>query len=416
MKTRFMRSLVVATAALLSMGVHAYQGVNAENRALVTKYPVVFAHGMAGFDTLAGASYFGNDDGVFAGDNCATAELACNWWLNAAQGPKTQAFQVTSLNNSEVRGTELYNKVRSYMATSGATKVNLIGHSQGGFDIRKAAALLKTYYGTPRVGAMISISSPHRGSPYAKKIFDMYTRQNGGAFCRTLPAVNGVDPCAVPIKWMADNLFDFVAGASTAGNDLIQSGLQLIYDDYDANDGVASGAKVFNQRYNGQGVADYVGSIITAQDDGNVNPLLSGLSVLINFNADGNGYCGPVLADDCDNDGAAGAGNGVIRDMDDDGMVGINSQQMGYRLKYTQNDGGFSWAPIAHSQLPLDSITEVTSLGYVADINRPTQAQATSMEGVLRQDHLDVISLGPDTFDEHEFYAGIFNFIAKKGL
>ena len=39
----------------------------------------------------------------------------------------------------------------------------------------------------------------------------------------------------------------------------------------------------------------------------------------------------------------------------------------------------------------------------------------TSHDGVMRQDHLDVISLGPDTLDEEELYAGLFDYIHQVG-
>jgi hypothetical protein len=39
----------------------------------------------------------------------------------------------------------------------------------------------------------------------------------------------------------------------------------------------------------------------------------------------------------------------------------------------------------------------------------------TSHDGKISQDHLDVTGLGPDTFDEMEFYAAISNFIAAGG-
>jgi len=39
----------------------------------------------------------------------------------------------------------------------------------------------------------------------------------------------------------------------------------------------------------------------------------------------------------------------------------------------------------------------------------------TSHEAVLDQDHLDVVSLGPDDLDEEEFYAAIFDFIHGQG-
>lgn len=378
--------------------------------AKVTRYPVVFAHGMAGWDSMAGFSYFGNDMGAFVGDSCQFLEInGCNDWISGSQTPKTEAFQVSSMQSSEVRGNQLYDHVRGFMATTGASMVNLVGHSQGGFDIRKVAHRLKAYYGTPRVAAMISISSPHRGTPYAKKIMDLYARNQSNIFCGALPAnPDGSDPCLSAIASIGDVLFDFVNGANASGNDVIAGGLQLIYDDYDANDGKITGAKAFNANYNVSGVASYVGSVITGQDNGDVMPLVAAIGAVINFNADGDGYC----VNDCDNDGAAGAGDGVIRDHDDDGLVPTNSQQMGVRLAYNEDDFTCAWYGCWD---PLDKFTEVGSTGYVSDINNPSSVQMTSHDGQVYQDHLDVVSLGPDTFDEEEFYAGLMNYIAVKG-
>lgn len=402
--TRF--TLATLVASTLSLGAISAQA----ETATTTKYPVILAHGMAGWDSLGGMNYFGNDSGTFVGDSCQFLEInGCNDWINESQTPKTEAFQVTSLNNSEVRGNELYDQVRSFMATTGASMVNLVGHSQGGFDIRKTAHRLKAYYGSVKVGAMISISSPHRGSPYAKKILDLYARNQSNVFCGALPAnPDGSDPCLSAIANIGDVLFDFATGGNTAGNDIIAAGTQLVYDDYDANDGKVTGAKAFNQNYNVGGVAQYVGSVITGQDDISLQPLLGTLGSIIGMNADGDGYC----VNDCDNDGAAGAGDGVIRDNDDDGLVGINSQQMGYRLKYVENDYTCAWYGCWN---PLDKLQEVSATGYVGDINAPNSTQMTSHEGKLNQDHLDVVSLGPDTFDEEEFYAGMFHYIASKG-
>jgi pimeloyl-ACP methyl ester carboxylesterase len=400
---------LLKTLALAALATALPLTAQAEN-AKVTKYPVVFAHGMAGWDSLAGFHYFGSDSGTFVGDSCQFLEInGCNDWISGSQSPKTEAFQVSSMQSSEVRGNQLYDHVRSFMATTGASMVNLIGHSQGGFDIRKVAHRLKAYYGTPRVAAMISISSPHRGTPYAKKIMDLYARNQSNIFCGALPAnPDGSDPCLAAVASIGDVLFDVVNGANASGNDVIAGGLQLIYDDYDANDGKVTGAKAFNANYNVQGVASYVASIITAQDDGNVMPLVAAIGAVIGFNGDGDGYC----VNDCDNDGAAGAGDGVIRDMDDDGLVGLNSQQMGVRLAYNADDWTCAWYGCWD---PLDKFSEVSSTGYVSDINNPSAIQMTSHDGRVSQDHLDVVSLGPDTFDEEEFYAGLMNFIANKG-
>ena len=405
-----------STTVLASTTANAYEYTADE-----TQYPVVFAHGMAGWDSIAGYHYFGEDGwGTFIGDACSFMELnGCNDWIALGQQShdKAEAFQVTSLHNSEVRGEELFNHLQSFMATTGYTKVNLVGHSQGGFDIRKAAHRLKdtalngVAAGTEKVGAMISISAPHRGSPYAKKIFDQLTRDENNVFCGSLPTLpDGSDPCFAAIIEIADVMYNFVTGGSTSGNDVIAGGLQLIYEDYDANDGVTTGSKAFNENYSSEGVAGYVASIITGQDNGNLSPILAAAGLFLNnFNADADGYC----VDDCNDSGAAGQGDGSTYDMDDDGLVGINSQQMGYRLQYNPNDcAGF----LCWYGNPLDTFTQVSSTGYVADINYPSATQMTSHDGKLAMDHLDVISLGPDSLDEEEFYAAMFDFIESKGF
>lgn len=409
-----MRFKTIALPVLLSAVSAGFTATASAEVAHETRNPVIFAHGMAGWDSLAGYSYFGEDFyGTFVGDACGWFELnGCNDWISTGQqsNNKAEAFQVTSLHNSEVRGEELYNHLRNFMASTGYSTVNLVGHSQGGYDMRKAAHRLKDYYGQNRVGAMISISSPHRGSSYAKKIIDIYSRNVNGIFCGALPPnPDGTDPCIAYVTQIADVLFDFTTGGSTASNDIIANGLQLIYNDYDPNDGKITGAKAFNQTYPGIPVAGYAASIVTAQDDFNLSPLLAAVGIAgNNHNADGDGYC----VDDCDNDGAAGTGDGSVYDMDDDGVVPINSQQMGYRLQYTPNDWKCAWYGCWD---PLDTLSQVSETGYVSNINAPNQVQMTSHAGKLSQDHLDVISLGPDTLDEEEFYAAIFQHIYNVG-
>lgn len=404
--------------AALTLSAAFLTGAAQAETANETRYPVIFAHGMGGWDSLAGYSYFGDDVwGTFVGDACSFLELnGCNGWVARGQqsNHKAEAFQVSALNNSEVRGEQLYNQVRNYMATYGATKVSFVGHSQGGFDIRKAAHRLKSVSingvaaGTAKVGALISVSSPHRGTPYAKRVLDLYARNSSNVFCGALPAVNGVDPCLAAAAKIADLFYDFATGSSASGNNTIAAVLQLVYNDYDANDGKVTGAKAFNQSYPITGIAGYVGSFITGQDDGNRNPVIQALHAAINLNADGDGYC----VGDCDNDGAAGQGDGSVYDMDDDGLVPTNSQHMGNRLQYNPNDRTCNslscWDP-------LDTITLESTTGYVSDLNNPTSSQMTSHAAQINQDHFDVFSLGPDTFDEHEFYAAIMQYVWARG-
>lgn len=413
MKVQTIAALV--TAATLSFT--TISTAHAET-AQKTKYPVILAHGTAGWDSLLGLDYFGDEWGTFALDGCSFLEIGCNGWVSGDQ--KAAAFQVTSFASSETRGLELANQIESYMATNGVSYVNIVGHSQGGMDARKAAHLLKSRKNYQVVKDLISISSPHRGTSYAKKGLDKYAR-NGDQFCWNLPW-NGspsTDPCGALIEFAANNIYDIATTTTTTQrNNMIAALKQFVYDDYDPNDGETTGGKTYGQNYNlttssGAAIAARVGSFVTAQDDFNVTPLLAALHVVLgNFNADGDAYC----SDDCDNDGAVGKGDGSVYDMDDDGLVPITSQQMGTRLSYASNDATCGWKGIIWSCWdPLDSVGSVSSTGYVSSMNSVTSTQMTSHEGVISQDHLDVMSIGPDTFDELEFYASIANYIAKGG-
>jgi triacylglycerol lipase len=223
---------------------------------------------------------------------------------------------------------------------------------------------------------LVSVSSPHRGSPVAKYILDLK------------PGVTGV------VAALAEYYGNIVY---KTGNDAFGGAKQLVYNDYSSTDGLTTGAKNFNvnnpidSRY----ASRYV-SLITAQNGMSVNPALYLLSEFF-YDIDGDGYC----LDDCDNDGAAGKGDGYANESDDDGLVGINSQQMGYRLRYTEYSMGF------------DYVGTDSNVPYMGNINTPSSStQMTSTSSVINQDHLDVVGVGPDTFDEPEFYAAIIDYIA----
>lgn len=364
----------LSTLSLLVLAMAAPMAVTAA--AQKTTYPVVFAHGMAGFDDLLGYDYWGDDYGVFVGDPCDTfLEVTCNGNINSGQ----KAFQTQTypFQSSEVRGLDVANQVEAYMTSQGVSYINLVGHSQGGMDIRKAAKVLAQRKGRQVVKVLISISSPHRGSPVAKYILDLK------------PGVTSVVSALATI---------FGNAIYRSGNDAFAGAKQLVYNDYSATDGISTGAKLFNTNNPvSASYAAYYGSFVTAQTGVSLNPALFLLRNGL-YNIDGNGYC----VDDCDNDGAAGKGNGTATDLDDDGLVGINSQQMGYRLKYNG------------CTLCLDYITQDATTGYVSNLNAPTSTQMTSSSSIINQDHLDVVGVPPDTFDEMEFYAAIINFIAVK--
>jgi hypothetical protein len=341
-----------------------------------TVYPVVFAHGMGGFDDILGYDYWGDDYGVFVLDPCdGFLETTCN--PDISTGQRSFIASVTPFQTSEQRGYELYQDILGYMASSGATAVNLVGHSQGGLDLRKAARLLANAKGYTVVKYGISLASPHRGSPIAKYVLGLQ------------PGVQSV------LATLAEYYGDVVYGP---GNDGYAALKQLVFDDWDPNDGVTTGTKQYNVNWPRDGSIARARSMITAQAGLALNPAL----YLIQqgwMDIDGDGYA----TSDADGDGAMGIGDGTPYDEDDDGLVGINSAQMGYRLEHVE-----CWPC-------LDYVYERTGTGFCGDLNAPTATMMTSHAYRIPQDHMDIIGLPPDTFDEMEFYAALTDYIADGG-
>lgn len=366
------------TVALLSgVIVSGFAGSAIARDANKTVYPIVFAHGMGGFDDILGYDYWGDDYGVFVLDPCdALLETSCNADINTGQ--KSFIASVVPFHTSEQRGYELYQDIKSYMASTGASAVNIIGHSQGGLDLRKAAKLLYNNKGYTVVKYGISLSSPHRGSPIAKYVLNLG------------PGVTTI------LETLAKYYGNVVYGS---GNDPRAALKQLVFDDYDPNDGVITGMKKYNQSWPRN--PTYIArarSMITAQGGLDMNPAL----YLIQkgwMNIDGDGYA----TYDANGDGAMGKGDGSANDDDDDGLVGINSAQMGYRLEHVG-----CWPC-------LDYVYERTGTGFCGDLNAPTSTMMTSHSYKIPQDHVDIIGIPPDTFDEMEFYAALTDYIADGG-
>ncbi len=106
-------------------------------------YPLVLAHGLDGFEKIGPINYF---YGV----------------ADALRKDGHQVFTpaVDAYNSSEVRGAQLLSAVQNVLAQTGAAKVKMICHSQGGLDCRYVASLIPD-----QVAAIVTLSSPHRGTP-----------------------------------------------------------------------------------------------------------------------------------------------------------------------------------------------------------------------------------------------------------
>lgn len=130
-----------------------------------TKYPVVLVHGLFGFSQIGGAvDYF---YGI-------PADLRKN-------GAVVYTPAVSPVNSNEVRGEQLLTQVNTILAISGAAKVNIIGHSQGGPTARYVAALIPT-----RVASVTTIAGGNKGSPIADVVLGI------NSFGLPKPIVNGV--------------------------------------------------------------------------------------------------------------------------------------------------------------------------------------------------------------------------------
>ncbi len=115
-----------------------------------TRYPIVLVHGMTGFDELK-LGLLGQHP----------------YWLGIDTGLRSQGanvfvVQVSAFNSSELRGEQLLKQLEQIRVESGAQKVNLIGHSQGGPTSRYAAAKHPEW-----VASVTSVAGPTFGSEVA---------------------------------------------------------------------------------------------------------------------------------------------------------------------------------------------------------------------------------------------------------
>jgi triacylglycerol lipase len=108
-------------------------------------YPIILAHGLFGFTNIGPLDYFYGIAPVLE-----------------AQGRTVIATSVDPVQSSVVRGQQLVTQIEQIRAQTGAAKVVIIGHSQGGLDARWAAT-----NDPDAVAAVITVATPHLGSPVA---------------------------------------------------------------------------------------------------------------------------------------------------------------------------------------------------------------------------------------------------------
>jgi len=136
--------LKIITTMLFTLSTLPFSSSNASDYT-ETKYPIVLVHGLFGFNTLAGVDYFYGIPHSLTKDG-ATVYLT----------------QVSAANSSEARGEQLLAQVETLLAATGAEKVNLMGHSQGGPTTRYVASIRPDL-----VASVTSIGGVNKGSKVA---------------------------------------------------------------------------------------------------------------------------------------------------------------------------------------------------------------------------------------------------------
>jgi len=242
-----------------------------------TRYPIVLAHGMAGFSTLLGViDYFFGIPGDLRD-----------------YGGNVHVTSVSSFNSPELRGEQLLRQALQIRAITGKAKLNFIGHSHGGFDVRYVCAV------RPDICASVTgVGSPTKGVPIAD-----FLRANvlNGSFTETVIGVLG------------DALGTIIG---------LLSGRSNPQDTVTAIKSIStSGAAAFNSRYP-QGVPS------TAC--GNGSPVVNGVRY---YSWSGTG----VLTNSLDSTDTAMAIAWLFNTEPNDGFVGRCSSHLGYVLRDNYN-------------------------------------------------------------------------------
>lgn len=113
-----------------------------------------------------------------------------------ADGHRVFEADLPPFDQSSARAAILAQQIDAALAATGATKINIIAHSQGGVDSRYLISSLG--YGN-RVASLTTISSPHRGTAIADRVMGFIPGGIDSAVNAGLKALN-IDIAAVKVR------------------------------------------------------------------------------------------------------------------------------------------------------------------------------------------------------------------------
>lgn len=146
---RLLIVLIIAAFAIVPAVVYA----GGSHTACQTRYPIIFAHGMAFSDGALGIDY---------------------WWDIVDdleyEGADTYVASVNAMDSTANKAAQFRLQYLQFLAVAGASKGNIIGHSHGGIYTRYAISNLGL---ASKVASLTTLCSPHRGSAVADVILNV---------------------------------------------------------------------------------------------------------------------------------------------------------------------------------------------------------------------------------------------------
>lgn len=109
-----------------------------------TRYPIVLVHGWCGFDSVGPYEYF----------------YGVPEYLEE-RGYHVEVAHLDPYNSTEVRSAQLAVQLDEFASKAHASRLDLIGHSQGGIDSRRAISSLGR---GGIVATLVTVSTPHAGT------------------------------------------------------------------------------------------------------------------------------------------------------------------------------------------------------------------------------------------------------------
>lgn len=208
-----------------------------QTQELETPYPVVLVHGFSGWSQAQGFTYF---SGVKE-----TLKFA---------GADVYAPVLPPYADTHTRALVLARTIDEILENTGAFKVHLIAHSQGGIDSRY---LINALDYDLKVASLVTISTPHRGTPLADYVLN-------------LPQ-GAIDPIAGVVAWLLGHVEDSESIRTPNDPSFFESASSMSTQEM----------ALFNQRYSENKVPTYsIATVSNLQDASEIcgNSFLLGTS------------------------------------------------------------------------------------------------------------------------------------------